>query len=72
VPSLRERGEEAAREDLARELTHRVRGEAIVHRATQAVASARAAGLPVVIDEEFGLRITGVVAPARGADAPAE
>ena len=31
-----------------------------------------ARGEVVVIDEEFGLRITEVVAPARGADAPAE
>ena len=37
VRSLRERAEEAAREELARELNHRVRGEALVREATQAV-----------------------------------
>ena len=44
VRSLRERAEEAAREELARELNHRVRGEALVREATQAGAVARAAG----------------------------
>jgi len=44
VRSLRERAEEAAREELARELNHRIRGEAIVRQATQAVAAAHAGG----------------------------
>ena len=44
VRSLRESAEEAAREELARELNHRVRGEALVREATRAVAEARAAG----------------------------
>lgn len=44
VRSLRERAEETAREELARELTHRVRGEALVRQATQAVDEARGAG----------------------------
>ena len=127
VRSLRERAEEAAREELARELNHRVRGEALVatgrpaapappaeldHLRDVPVDSAveigrrtmtigetlalgpgsiitlnRLAGEPVdllvngkpiargevvVIDEEFGLRITEVVSAARGAEPPAE
>ena len=44
VRSLRESAEEAAREELARELNHRVRGEALVREATQAVVEARASG----------------------------
>jgi flagellar FliJ protein len=44
VRSLRERAEESAREELARELNHRVRGEALLREATQAVAAAHAAG----------------------------
>ena len=35
VRSLRERAEEAAREELARELNHRVRGEALLREATR-------------------------------------
>ena len=45
VRSLRERTEERAREDLARELTHRLRGEAMLQEATMIAASARDAGL---------------------------
>jgi flagellar protein FliJ len=45
VRSLRERAEEAAREELARELSHRLRGEAMLHEATQIASSAREAGL---------------------------
>jgi flagellar protein FliJ len=44
VRSLRERAEERAREDLARELTHRVRGEAMLREATTIAASARESG----------------------------
>jgi flagellar FliJ protein len=44
VRSLRERAEERAREDLARELSHRVRGEAMLREATEVAASAREAG----------------------------
>jgi len=44
VRSLRESAEEAAREELARELNRRVRGEALVREATQAVVEARASG----------------------------
>ena len=43
VRSLRERAEEAAREGLARELSHRLRGEAIVRQATSAVSSSEPA-----------------------------
>jgi flagellar FliJ protein len=45
VRSLRERAEDAAREELARELTHRLRGEALLHEATQVASEARQAGL---------------------------
>jgi flagellar FliJ protein len=44
VRALRERAEEAAREALARELGHRVRGEALLREATHAVTAARDAG----------------------------
>ena len=49
VRSLRERAEEAAREDLARELTHRVRGEALVRQATNAASAARDTGRDTVL-----------------------
>jgi flagellar protein FliJ len=49
VRSLRERAEEAAREELARELSHRVRGEALLRRATSAVSAARDAGRDTVL-----------------------
>ena len=49
VRSLRERAEEAAREELARELSHRVRGEALLLRATSAVSAARDAGRDTVL-----------------------
>ena len=48
VRSLRERAEEAAREELARELSHRVRGEALLRQATTAVSAARDAGRDTV------------------------
>jgi flagellar FliJ protein len=44
VRSLRERAEEAAREELARELSHRVRGEALLRQATSAASAARDTG----------------------------
>jgi len=49
VRSLRESAEEAAREELARELSHRVRGEALLRQATHAVSAARAAGRDTVV-----------------------
>ncbi len=45
VRSLRERAEEAAREELARELQLRMRGEAMLRAATDQVSSARDTGL---------------------------
>jgi flagellar protein FliJ len=45
VRSLRERAEERAREELARELSHRLRGEALLKEATMIAASARESGL---------------------------
>ncbi len=44
VRSLRERAEDQAREELARELAHRARGEAILREAAHAVSAARATG----------------------------
>jgi flagellar FliJ protein len=49
VRSLRERAEDSAREELARELSHRVRGEALLRQATSAVSSARDAGRDTVL-----------------------
>jgi flagellar FliJ protein len=49
VRSLRERAEEAAREELARELSHRVRGEALLRQATTAVSAARDTGRDTVL-----------------------
>jgi len=49
VRSLRERAEEAAREELARELSHRVRGEALLRQATSAVSAARDRGRDTVL-----------------------
>ena len=49
VRSLRERAEEAAREELARELSHRVRGEALLRQATSAVSAARDSGRDTVL-----------------------
>ena len=54
VRSLRERAEESAREDLARELTHRVRGEALLRQATHVVSSARDTGRDTVINGASG------------------
>ena len=49
VRSLRESAEAAAREELARELSHRVRGEALLRQATTAVTDARAVGRDTVL-----------------------
>jgi flagellar protein FliJ len=48
VRTLRESAEAAAREELARELSHRVRGEALLRQATHAVSAARTAGRDTV------------------------
>jgi flagellar FliJ protein len=48
VRSLRERAEESAREELARELQLRLRGESLLQQATQTVSSARDTGLNTV------------------------
>jgi flagellar FliJ protein len=48
VRTLRERAEERAKEELANELRARMRGEAILRTATNAVASAHSAGLDTV------------------------
>jgi len=47
VRSLRERAEEQAREELAKGLSHRLRGEALLHDAVQTVGTAREASLGV-------------------------
>jgi flagellar FliJ protein len=49
VKSLRERAEEHAREDLARELTLRMRGEALLRQAAHEAASARDSGRDMVM-----------------------
>jgi flagellar FliJ protein len=49
VRSLRERAEEAAREELARELSHRVRGEAMLREAAHALSIARTTGRDTVL-----------------------
>ena len=49
VRSLRERAEESAREELARELTLRVRGEAMLREASYAVTAARDTGRDAVM-----------------------
>jgi len=49
VRSLRERAEDQAREELARELSHRVRGEAMLREAIHAVSSARRTGRGAVL-----------------------
>jgi flagellar FliJ protein len=49
VRSLRVRAEDAAREELARELSHRIRGEALLKEATHAVSMARVAGRDRVV-----------------------
>jgi flagellar FliJ protein len=48
VRSLRERAEEQAREDLARELQLRLRGESLLMQATETVSTARDTGLTTV------------------------
>jgi flagellar FliJ protein len=48
VRNLRERAEESAREDLARELQLRLRGESLLMQATDAVSAARDNGLTAV------------------------
>jgi flagellar FliJ protein len=49
VKSLRERAEDHAREDLARELALRVRGEALLRQAGAAASSARETGRETVV-----------------------
>jgi flagellar FliJ protein len=49
VRSLRERAEDQAREDLARELSHRVRGEALLREAADVVSAARDTGRDAVL-----------------------
>jgi flagellar FliJ protein len=48
VRTLRERAEERAREELAQELQHRLRAEAIVRQATSVAAAAQGAGRDAV------------------------
>ena len=62
VRSLRERAEEAAREELARELSHRVRGEALLRQATSAVSAARDTGRDTVIRGASGADLLAVQA----------
>jgi flagellar FliJ protein len=54
VRTLRESAEAAAREELARELSHRVRGEALLRQATHAVSAARNAGRDTVVSGASG------------------
>jgi flagellar FliJ protein len=54
VRSLREHAEDAAREQLARELSHRLRGEALLLEATRAVSTARSAGRDTVLTGASG------------------
>jgi flagellar FliJ protein len=49
VRSLRERAEEAAQEELARGLSHRIRGQALLQEATHAVSGARDTGRDTVL-----------------------
>jgi flagellar FliJ protein len=49
VRSLRERAEDQAREELARELSHRVRGEALLREAAEVVSAARENGRDAVV-----------------------
>jgi flagellar FliJ protein len=49
VRTLRERAEDAAREELARELSHRIRGEAMLREATHAASAARVSGRDTVL-----------------------
>ena len=55
VRDLRERAEENAREELARELQLRMRGEALLREATHAVTGARDRAQLVVTAYETGL-----------------
>jgi flagellar protein FliJ len=54
VRSLRESAEDAAREELARELSHRIRGEALLRQATHAASAARSAGRDTVLGGASG------------------
>jgi flagellar protein FliJ len=54
VRSLRESAEEAAREELARELSHHVRGEALLRQASHVVSAARTAGRDTVLSGASG------------------
>ena len=60
VRTLRESAEEAAREQLARELSHRVRGEAMLRQATNAVSDARAVGRDAVLGGATGADLMAV------------
>ena len=62
VRSLRERAEEAAREELARELQLRIRGEAMLRAATDQVSTARDAGLGVMRSGASGADLIAVQA----------
>jgi flagellar FliJ protein len=53
VRTLRERAEERAREELANELRLRLRGQAILQEASNAVSAARSAGLDTVTAERI-------------------
>ena len=62
VRSLRERAEEAAREELARELNHRVRGEALV----ATVAPGPAPAPPAELDHLRDVPVDSAVETAGG------
>ena len=62
VRSLRERAEDEAREQLARQMTHRVAGEAIVRQATDVVSTARDSGRDAVLRGASGADLIAVQA----------
>ncbi len=49
VRSLRERAEEQAREELAKQMSHRLRGEELLHEANSAAGDARQACLGIAL-----------------------
>jgi flagellar FliJ protein len=55
VKSLRERAEARAQEDLARELSLRLRGEAMLREATYAASAATRAGRDAVLSRATGI-----------------
>jgi flagellar protein FliJ len=57
VRSLRERAEEAAREELARELSHRVHGERLLREATRAASAARVTGRDTALTGASGAEL---------------